>query len=307
MTDVNARFTFPVGEADAHSRLDRFLALKVPDFSRSQLKRCIESGEVLIDDVVSRIPHAALKSGQSVRLEHRPVESALPVNWSRIHCLHAEASFLIIDKPAGVLAHPVPNRAEKTLVDWLIEHYPDIRSVGEDLTRPGIVHRLDRLVSGLMVVPRTNEAFENLKSQFEARQVHKTYLALVHGAIEQDGSVDLPIARSLTDRRRMAVRVDGTGRNALTNYVVLKQFAHHTLLEVQPATGRGHQIRVHLNALGHPIVGDPLYHPRKMKPVPLGRIFLHSHQISFIDLKGNARTFSSPLPIELEEYLNKIG
>ncbi len=307
MTDSGIRFIFQVREADAHSRLDRFLALKVPDLSRSQLKRCVESGEVLIDNVVSRIPHAPLKTGQSVQLEHQPTEPVQPDHWDRIRCLHAEDTFLIIDKPAGVLAHPVPNRPERTLVDWLVERYPDIRSVGEDLTRPGIVHRLDRLVSGLMVVPRTNQAFEYLKAQFETRQVQKTYLTLVHGLIEHDGSINLPIARSQSDRRRMAVRLDHTGRAALTNYIVLKRISRFTLLEVHPATGRGHQIRVHLNTLGHPIVGDPLYHPKKLKPVPLGRLFLHSHRISFVDLKEDPRAFVSPLPPELEGYLSRLN
>lgn len=237
--------------------------------------------------------------------------------------------YLVIDKPAGLAVHGGGNLKEPTLVDWLIINYPKIKKVGDDPARPGLVHRLDKDVSGLMVIAKNQKGFNNLKSQFKDREVNKEYLALVHGKLSKDeGLIDFPITRSqagykmaalpanttdLLRRRHPRGRDQGNieswlkSRIALTEFTVLKRFINYTFVRVNIKTGRTHQIRVHFFALGHPLVGDDLYCTKKSKDknkkLNLGRVFLIADHLSFHDLEGEKQNFSLDLPAELVAFL----
>jgi 23S rRNA pseudouridine1911/1915/1917 synthase len=240
--------------------------------------------------------------------------------------------YLVINKPAGLAVHGGGNIKEETLADLLIARYPKIIKVGDDEARPGIVHRLDKEVSGLMVVAKNNDSFASLKAQFQKRDINKQYLALAYGKIgSDDGEINFPIKRSsegykmaamplnavdLLTRRSPKSRDTGNisgvfkAKEAITLFKVIKRFVNYTLLEVKIKTGRTHQIRVHFFALGHPLVGDNLYCTKKTKvkneKIKLGRVFLMASQLSFTDLEGKKREFSLKLAPELEAFLPKF-
>jgi len=240
--------------------------------------------------------------------------------------------YLVINKPAGLAVHGGGNIKDITLADLLIERYPEIKTVGDNPVRPGIVHRLDKEVSGLMVIAKNNETFLHLKNQFKDRDIHKEYIALVNGKILNDyGVIDFPIKRSregykmaamphntvdLLSRRKPTDRDQGNlegmfkSREAITEYNVIKRFIHYTLVQVKIKTGRTHQIRVHFFALGYPLVGDPLYFNKKSKiqnkKVNLGRIFLAANKLSFKDRSGEIKDFSLEMPAELTNFLKTI-
>lgn len=240
--------------------------------------------------------------------------------------------YLVINKPAGLAVHGGGNIKDITLADLLIERYPEIKTVGDDPVRPGIVHRLDKEVSGLMVVAKNQETFLHLKNQFKDRDIHKEYIALVNGKIINDyGEIDFPIKRSregykmaamphntvdLLSRRNPTDRDQGNlegmfkAREAITEFNVLKRFIHYTLVQVKIKTGRTHQIRVHFFALGYPLAGDNLYFNKKSKiqnkKVNLGRIFLMANKLSFKDRNGEIKDFSLDMPIELAEFLKTL-
>ncbi len=239
--------------------------------------------------------------------------------------------YLVINKPAGLNVHGGNNIEEETLADLLIKRYPEIINVGDDSARPGIVHRLDKDVSGLMVVAKNNKSFNNLKEQFQKRDINKQYLALAYGQIVNDeGDINFPIKRSregfkmaamplnavdLLTRRSPKSRDKGNiegvfkAKEASTNFKVIKRFINYTLLEIKIKTGRTHQIRVHLAAYGHPLVGDSLYCTKKTKAknekISLGRVFLMASSLSFSDLNKEKREFSLKLAPELEAFLPK--
>lgn len=240
--------------------------------------------------------------------------------------------YLVIDKPAGLAVHGGGSIKEKTLADWLVEKYPEINSVGEDPARPGIVHRLDKEVSGLMVVAKNNSSFKHLKEQFKDRDINKEYIALVHGQLVNDfGTINFPIKRAkdgykmaamplntfdLLSRKHPTSRDQGNldgifkAREAITEYSVIKKFVNYTLLNVKILTGRTHQIRVHFFALGHPLVGDNLYYNKKSKvqnkKIGLDRIFLFAKALSFKDRKGEVRHFELEIPQELFLLLENL-
>lgn len=240
-----------------------------------------------------------------------------------------DKNYLVINKPAGLIVHGGNGIEEETLADLIIKKYPNIKEVGDDPIRPGIVHRLDKEVSGLMVVAKTQEAFEDLKKQFKNRDVNKHYLALTHGRIVADyGEINFPIKRStsghkmaamplatdkLLNRKNPQIRDEGNlaelakAKKAVTQFKILKRFVNYTYIEVKIKTGRTHQIRVHFFAYGHPLVGDNLYTTKKTKikndKLGLKRIFLTAHHLSFKDLEGNKKTFSLDLPADLQSVL----
>jgi 23S rRNA pseudouridine1911/1915/1917 synthase len=237
--------------------------------------------------------------------------------------------YLVIDKPAGLAVHGGGNIKELTLVDWLVKKYPKIKKVGDDSSRPGIVHRLDKDVSGLMVIAKSQASFESLKNQFKIREINKEYIALVHGRLDSDeGEINFPIKRAsagykmaalplqaadLLSRRHPKDRdrgnIDGVfqAKEALTEFKVIKRFVNYTLVNVKIKTGRTHQIRVHFCAIGHPLVGDDLYGTKKTKSInkklSLGRVFLMSSRLLFVDLKGEAKEFFRELPADLVAHL----
>ncbi len=219
--------------------------------------------------------------------------------------------YLVVEKPAGLLVHRAPGKTETTLADELAERFPALLGVGESPERPGMVHRLDRDVSGLMVIAKTEPMFLELKRQFKNREIKKEYTALVHGVLtpsQEHGIIDRPIGRSLTGRGRMAAysQEQEKSREAKTEYWVSERLRHHTLLRVQIHTGRSHQIRVHLFSLGYPIVGDTLYKQKRIKPARIERIFLHASVLGFKDLDGGYHEYESKLPEELQNFLTTL-
>lgn len=240
--------------------------------------------------------------------------------------------YLVINKPAGIAVHAGGNIKEETIADLLIKRYPEIKDVGDDPIRPGLVHRLDKEVSGLMVIAKNNKTFQVLKNQFKDRDVNKEYVALVHGKMTTEyGDIKFPIKRSsegfkmaamplntvdLLSRRHPKDRDQGNldglfkAREAITEYSVLKHYINYTLLQVKIKTGRTHQIRVHFFALGHPLVGDTLYFNKKSKAqnlkIKLGRIFLAANKLSFKDCDGEIKSFNLEMPAVLVDFLKNI-
>lgn len=233
-----------------------------------------------------------------------------------INIIYEEEDFLILNKPSGIVVHPDAHHKADTLVDKLLAIRPEIKGVGESKERPGIVHRLDKGTSGVMVVAKNQETFKNLKKLFKERKVKKEYLALVYGRLkEKKGKIDFPIYRSPTHSPKREALRDETQRgniktklrSALTYYEVQEEFKDFTLLKVYPKTGRTHQVRVHLAAIGHPVVGDELYKFKNLKvPQDLKRIFLHAARLSF-KLKGTRYEFDAELPRVLENFLQKLS
>jgi len=218
-----------------------------------------------------------------------------------IKIIYEDDDVLAINKPAGLLVH-----GQSSLVDWLVKKYPEIKNVGEDLTRPGIVHRLDKDTSGVLLIAKNQKSFEYLKTQFQQKKIKKKYLALVNGEIKNNsGIIDLPIGKSKKDFRKKKAGKDARGkiREAVTEYKVLKRFDKYTLVEVLPKTGRTHQIRVHFKAIGHPIVGDKLYGHQSN----LNRQFLHANSLELTLLGGARIKLEADLPDDLKNFLNMLN
>ena len=236
--------------------------------------------------------------------------------------IYEDSDLLVLNKPAGLTVHKTsPTDKQTTLVDWLLEKYPQIKEVGDpirtpsgsngasDPYRPGIVHRLDKETSGLMVVAKTQVAFSYLKEQFQTKKMKKQYLALVFGQLKnQSGLIDKPLGKLGTKQTtQIKGKTELDVKEAQTEYKVLEEYNGFSLLEVRPLTGRTHQIRVHLNSIGHPIVGDSLYggkhHPR---PAGLERMFLHAQKLEFTTLAGEHLTLEADPPLELTNFLNSL-
>lgn len=297
---------FTVEPSDAGTRLDRFLKERFPDVSRSALQRQIEAHQVTVNGKPVP-PHHFLRAGETILVEplRNPAVALRPIENHGVRIVWEDDAMAVVEKPSGLLTHPLESRDEPSLVNDLLARYPTLAGVGEDPLRPGIVHRLDRDVSGLLVVAKTPEAFRSLKAQFQARTVEKTYAAVVYGSfVRREGMIELPIARSKTRGAKMAARPKGgAGREAVTRFTVVAQNPDYAFLRVQPETGRMHQIRVHLAATGHPIVGDPLYHRRGRSAKNVHRLLLHAERLAFRDLAGAWRVFQSPLPQEIATFL----
>ncbi len=288
-------------------RLDKFLVNYYKNFSRNYLQKAIENGKVLVNKKTVT-PHYFLKEGDILKLNITPppIVKIKPNKQVKFKVIKEDKDFLVIDKPAGLVVHPAEGVHEPTLVDGLLAHYPKLAAVGEDKLRPGIVHRLDREVSGLLVVAKNQEMFNHLKKQFQERTIDKEYIGLVLGQVQTpSGIIDFPLARSKTKHGKTAARPhEDEGIEATTHFEVIKLFKNFTLLKIKIATGRTHQIRAHLAAFSHPIVGDKLYKPAKWKVNKnLGRLFLHASKLAFLDLQNKRQEFVSSLPIELENFL----
>ena len=297
---------FSVDAGDAGKRLDRFLHERLPEYSRSRLQDWIRAGRVLVDGAAGRAA-SPVRAGATVDVEPADVEplhaspEAIPLT-----ILYEDDDVVAVDKPAGMVVHAGAGVHSGTLVNALLHRFGQLSGLGGEL-RPGIVHRLDRFTSGVLLVAKNDAAHRKLAAQFSGRRVEKTYLALVHGRVEHEtGRIERPIARDPVKRTRMTTRLS-EGRAAWSAYRVLRRLKGFTLLEVRIGTGRTHQIRVHLASIGHPVAGDPLYGAPANVPghPPLGRYFLHSHRITFVrPADGQAVTVVSPLPEELTSWLN---
>ncbi len=294
---------FKIEDADAGKRLDHFLQEQLGGYSRSRIQAWIKEGRVLVDGSPAKPSHLLRASEE---IEASPAEApplraepeALPVE-----ILYEDAAVLAINKPAGLTVHAGAGAHSGTLVNRLVHHFQSLSQVGGEL-RPGIVHRLDKETSGVLLVARTDAAHRNLAAQFSGRTVEKIYLALVNGTVRADsGRITKPIARDPVRRTRMTAKLS-SGRPALTEYRVLQRFSGFTLLEIRLGTGRTHQIRVHMADLGHPVAGDKLYGGGK-PATP--RMFLHAARIGFTSpATGERVSVEAPLPAELKEWLHNI-
>jgi 23S rRNA pseudouridine1911/1915/1917 synthase len=291
--------------SDAGKRLDQFIHEHLAEFSRARIQQWIHDQRVHVNGAPGR-PSRAMRAEEIVEVD--PAEAA-PLHASAedipLRILYEDADLVAIDKPAGMVVHAGAGVHSGTLVNALLHHFEALSGVGGAL-RPGIVHRLDRYTSGVLLVAKNDAAHHALAAQFSGRQVEKTYIALVHGKVKlESGRIDRPITRDPVHRTRMTARL-GEGRAAWSEYRVTKRFERFTLLEVKIGTGRTHQIRVHLSGMGHAVVGDTLYGaPAKVEGMPpLERYFLHAHRIRFhLPSNGEEMTVVSPLAPELEEWL----
>ena len=294
------RYSFLAGMAG--ERLDRFVAVNCPDVSRSQAQHLIDDGLIVVNGRRAK-PAMKLDTGDRVEVSlpspSRLVPEALP-----LEIIYQDDSVVVVDKPAGMTVHPAPGHNCHTLVNVLLSYFPELGDSGS--LRPGIVHRLDRDASGVMVVARNVPAQLDLIEQFRKRYVKKEYLVLVTGRLGPDrGVVEAPIGRDPHNRKRMAVVDTVEGRAACTHYSVIRHMKEYTLLEVRPETGRTHQIRVHLSAIGYPVLGDRVY---GSKSELLPRLFLHAFCLGFtLPDTGKYVEFTSGLPSELEEALESLG
>ncbi|HEX2171979.1 MAG TPA: RluA family pseudouridine synthase [Dehalococcoidia bacterium] len=292
------------GPEDEGKRLDAFLAAAFPDLSRAHHQRLIEEGHVLVDGR-PRKPAYKLRPGEDIDITFAaatPID--VPAQTIPIAILYQDADLAVIDKPAGLVVHPAPGHSSGTVVNALLDRLPDLSGIRGSI-RPGIVHRLDKDTSGVMVVAKHDRAQQSLVDQLKARTVHKEYVALVAGEPSPpEGIIDAPIARDPHDRKRMAVISDG--REARTRYATEERFGRSSLVRAFPETGRTHQIRVHLAAIGHPVAGDPVYSSgptRRLAP----RQFLHAERLTFAHPRsGEMVTFEAPLPEELVEVLRRV-
>lgn len=307
------------------ARLDKFLTEKLAGTkTRSQIKKLIEHGLILVDNAPAKV-HQFLKTGQQVTIKQTELQSVVLAKKKiekilEPNILFENKDYVVLEKPAGLLVHPTDKGETNTLANWLVKKYPKMEAVGQHQYRAGIIHRLDRDVSGVMVAVKTQKMFDHLKNLFKGRQVDKEYIALVYGKIEQlSGEINLPIGRN-KDGQFVAHpkigknKIQAKDKLAKTKYKVLEYINNYTLLEVKILTGRTHQIRIHLSAIGHPILGDKIYKPRKpflnllrtkIKVIEAPRIFLHSTKLGFKDLSGEYQEFNSPLPKELKNFLNE--
>ena len=291
-------------EADkSGERVDTFLARSCEDLSRSRLQGLITQGHVTVDGRPAR-PSTRLRQGQTVGLVMpEPAPSRL-VPWSiPLDIVYEDGEMLVVDKPAGLTAHPAPGHRDDTLANAVLAHCPDLEGIGGAM-RPGIVHRLDRDTSGLVVVAKNERSHAALSAQFKERRVTKVYQALVHGALQpSEAVVEAPIGRHPRDRKRMAVVA--SGRDARTEYRVVANFRGYTHAEVRPTTGRTHQVRVHMASIGHPLAGDATYgRPHPM----LRRHFLHASMLGFEHpSSGEPIELKSELPPELRAFLESLS
>ncbi len=308
MTDAEAPLAFTVDEASVGSRVDALLA-ELSGVSRAQVKRWIDAGRVTVGEEVVR-PSRKLALGEAIEARPlEPVEMALAPEAIPLEVLFEDQHLIVIDKPAGLVVHPAPGHPGGTLVNALLAHCGDLAGIGGVL-RPGIVHRLDRGTSGVMVVAKDDETHQGLARQFAEHTIDRLYRTLVRGLPGADeGRIDRPIGRHPRDRKRMSVETK-SGKASITNWRVLRRFprAMTSELEVRPETGRTHQIRVHLSSAGLPLVGDTVYGRARGNDARLGRPALHAAHLGFEHpILGRRLVFATPLPDDLLEWISELG
>jgi 23S rRNA pseudouridine1911/1915/1917 synthase len=296
----------------AGERLDRYLASVLPGHSRSQVQRLIEHGHVHVDGRQARA-NLVVKAGDRIAVViPAPVSPTPEAQDIPLTVLYEDADFIVIDKPAGMVVHPAAGHDSGTLVNALLHHVRDLSGIGGEL-RPGIVHRLDKGTSGVMVIAKHDAAHEELARQFEQREVEKEYIALVWGVVQAGRRIDLPIGRDPNNRQKMSSRAR-RARSAVTRVTKAHHLRGVTLCHVVIATGRTHQIRVHLSAIGHPVVGDATYGGTRarvaadVRPVlSLDRPFLHAYKLALKHTTdGRPMHWEAPLAPDLQRVLDEL-
>lgn len=289
--------------AESASRLDKFLSEQLPSLTRSYVKNLIDDGLVLVNDHPAK-PSQKLKAGDSVRVTE-PDAAPIEVTPQEIplDVLYEDSDVIVINKPAGLTVHPAPGHPDSTLVNAILARCPDLGAINGDI-RPGIVHRLDKDTSGVMVVAKNQAAQQSLAQQFKDRTVEKSYIALATGRVKHEkGMITAALGRNPRDRKKISVLVGG--RPSITSYQVVRRYKEATLIEALPKTGRTHQIRAHMASIGHPLVGDGLYGGGTKL---LGRQFLHAARLAFTHPRTGQRvSFEAKLPDDLERVLAQLS
>ncbi|MES2118985.1 MAG: RluA family pseudouridine synthase [Pseudomonadota bacterium] len=310
--------TIAVRLAPAHAgwRLDRALADAVPTLSRERLKSLIRSGAVEAETGAVRDPAIKVKGDESLRVAvPEPTPAHNEAQDIPLTIVFEDEHLLVVDKPAGLVVHPAAGNFDGTLVNALLHHCGGSLSGIGGVARPGIVHRIDKDTSGLLVVAKTDVAHEGLARQFAAHSIDRRYLALVHGLPKTNqGTVDAPLARSATNRKKIAIVEGSRGKRAVTHWTRLKPLRDAALVECRLETGRTHQVRVHMASIGHPLLGDPVYgrsgktHGKILKELGFQRQALHAAELGFTHpVTKNSLSFSSPMPSDMQELFNALG
>lgn len=299
-------------------RLDQFISLQYKDITRSQAKRLVETDNVIVNGVICHKPSHEIKEGDKVEVNiPEPKMTKTEPEEIVLEILYEDADIIVINKSAGMVVHPAAGNLRGTLVNALLHHCKDLSGIGGEL-RPGIVHRLDKGTSGVMVVAKNDSAHQNLSAQFKSRTVEKRYYALLFGKVPtESGVINIPIGRHVSDRKKMSVKTS-RGRTAETHYNVIDRTGSElTFVDVRLATGRTHQIRVHFSHMGHPLIGDDLYGSKAIKRLKnkelidivksLSRPFLHAYKLVINHPKnGKQMVFTAKLPGDLTEVLNGL-
>ncbi|MCC6259302.1 MAG: RluA family pseudouridine synthase [Anaerolineales bacterium] len=304
MNERVEKFTYSGEQAE---RLDKFLVTRLPEFSRARLQGLIEEGFVLINNIPAKKSGQSIESGAEIEVRiPPPAPSGLIGENIPLDIIFENDDLIVVNKPAGMVVHPAAGHASGTLVHAVLGYDPELEGIGGE-ERPGLVHRLDKDTSGLIVLAKNERAHRWLQDQFRLRKVEKTYLALVDGKPPTPtGRVEATIGRDPSHRKKMAIVSPNKGREAVSEYKTLETFKQHTLLEFHPHTGRTHQIRLHCQFLGCPIVGDTIYGKRN-PTVQLDRHFLHAYRLEIIlPNEKEPRTFQAELPQELHDALEEV-
>ncbi len=294
-------YSFVVDKPDV--RLDRYVSEQCPELSRTHAQRLIVDGYITVNDRLAKASFK-LSIGDRLRVVIPPTApSPLSPEAIPLNIIYEDNDLLVVDKPAGLTVHPAPGHPGHTLVNAILSHFPGLADISDSL-RPGVVHRLDKDTSGVMLVAKNRTSQQNLSDQFKAHSVVKAYMVLVKGHLTpEQGIIEAPMGRDPRNRKKMAVVTEG--REARTEYRVIKYLGNYTLLEVMPETGRTHQIRVHLSAIGYPVVGDSVY---GVKSPYLARQFLHASRLGCKHPStGEYVEFTSELPPDLAQALKDIG
>jgi len=304
------KFTVEIEEQKC--RLDVFLQKNLVDKSRSFVQKNIKAGNVKVNNEVEKVVHYWLKNDDVIDWRENIVtktQTSAKQLVPDIEVIYECDDYIIINKPSKLLVHALPNKPNvPSLIDWLIAKYPQTKQLGENPLRPALVHRLDKEVSGLMVIPLNQKMHDYLKTEFKLRRVEKEYTALSYGSFQDvEGDINLPISRSKNTGKMAAHSVEQGGKKAFTHFEVIKNFVNFTLLKINIKTGRTNQIRVHLQALGHSLVGDTLYTNKNItKPIKLDQVFLHANHLSFNLESGKMVEYSCPLPKILANFLETL-
>jgi len=316
--------TYNIDIQDEGSRLDLYLT-EQSGASRSQVQKDIKSGVVFVDGVLTKKVGKVLHTGGIISFTSLPeiVQEAIIISQEivdQISIVSETDDYLIVNKPSGILVHPTQANEEVTLASEILKKFPSIKGVGDNPVRPGIVHRLDKDASGLLVIAKNQKMFDHLKQQFKNRTIDKEYSVLVHGFMEKDHDIiNFTIDRGANGKmvsrpfvKELTLQTIGDiqeGKEAVTEFWVEEKLVRYSLLRVKIYTGRTHQIRVHMFAYNHPVLGDDLYFNKKLnrsRDKSLGRIFLHAKKLGFVDLEGNTVVFESKIPKVLQNFLDAL-
>ncbi|PSL50753.1 ribosomal large subunit pseudouridine synthase D [Salsuginibacillus halophilus] len=301
---MNETITLNVTEEEANERMDKYITARVEGASRSEVQRWIEEGGITCNQTPTKA-NVKVAAGDVISVTPPEQDDAIHPEVMQLDAVFEDEDVIVINKPRGMVVHPAPGHTSGTLVNGLLAHTDELSDLNGSLYRPGIVHRIDKDTSGLLVVAKNNQAHEILAEQFKDKTASRRYQAIVHGEIAHErGTIEAPIGRDTTDRQRMAV-TDVNSKEAVTYFQVLERFKNYSLVECQLETGRTHQIRVHFEYINHPVAGDPKYGPKKT--LPLSGQALHAFELSFEHPStGVLETFQAAVPKDMEEMIEKL-